>query len=152
MCYGHHDAIGDDAEVDAMLVLLRRQGEQAGAVLSDDAHATLKGEFDEVGAVRNGMPSVMTTMSPIPASTASTTAPLANRGGTKTTLAWAPVASLASAHVAYTGTETSLPLTRGLERHLAARLARVDAADDVRTGTEHAGGVSCPDARSCLGR
>ena len=42
----------------------------------------------------------MTTISSMPASTASTTAPLANRGGTNTTLALAPVASRASAQVA----------------------------------------------------
>src|SRR5690625_7473596 len=57
------------------------------------------------------MPSVMMTTSGMPASTASMTAPLAKAGGTKTTDTSAPVASLASATVPYTGTET-LPAWR----------------------------------------
>jgi len=56
-----------------------------------------------------GMPSVMTTMSSMPASTASTTADLANFGGTNTTLALAPVASRASPQVANTGMSASAP-------------------------------------------
>ncbi len=50
-----------------------------------------------------GMPSVMTTARPIPASIASNTADLANFGGTKITVTSAPVASIASATVAKTG-------------------------------------------------
>src|ERR687889_562189 len=50
-----------------------------------------------------GMPSVMTTASGIFASIASTTAALANAGGTKMTLTSAPVDSIASATVAKTG-------------------------------------------------
>jgi hypothetical protein len=62
-----------------------------------------------------GMPSVMTTASGICASIASTTAALANAGGTKMTLTSAPVASIASATVAKTGMpSTSLPALRGL--------------------------------------
>src|SRR3954462_9144882 len=52
------------------------------------------------------MPSVMTTASPIWASTASMTAPLANGGGTKMTLTSAPVSFMASATVPNTGTPT----------------------------------------------
>src|SRR5687768_13762023 len=51
------------------------------------------------------MPSVMTTASPICASTASMTASLANFGGTKMTLTSAPVSFIASATVPKTGTE-----------------------------------------------
>ena len=49
-----------------------------------------------------GMLSVMTTISSMPASMASTTASLAKRGGTNTTLALAPVASMASEQLANT--------------------------------------------------
>ena len=56
-----------------------------------------------------GMPSVMTTISSMPASMASTMASLAKRGGTNTTLALAPVAVRASAQVAYTGICASEP-------------------------------------------
>src|SRR5215213_804659 len=52
------------------------------------------------------MPSVMTTASPICASTASRTAPLAPAGGTKMTLTSAPVSFIASATVPNTGTLT----------------------------------------------
>src|ERR671926_481709 len=51
------------------------------------------------------MPSVMTTAIPIWASTASSTAALANFGGTKTTLTSAPVSFMASATEPKTGTE-----------------------------------------------
>src|SRR5829696_7994581 len=50
------------------------------------------------------MPSVMTTASPICASTASMTAPFANGGGTKMTLTSAPVSFMASATPPNTGT------------------------------------------------
>src|SRR5829696_7750508 len=50
------------------------------------------------------MPSVMTTASPICASTASMTAPFANGGGTKMTLTSAPVSFMASATPPKTGT------------------------------------------------
>src|SRR5256714_9656472 len=50
-----------------------------------------------------GMPSVITTASPIPASIASSTADLANRGGTNTTVTSAPVADIASPTLLYTG-------------------------------------------------
>src|SRR4051795_1782659 len=50
------------------------------------------------------MPSVMTTASPICASTASMTAPLAPAGGTKMTLTSAPVSFMASATLPKTGT------------------------------------------------
>ncbi|CAM5673160.1 hypothetical protein SVIOM342S_01369 [Streptomyces violaceorubidus] len=43
-----------------------------------------------------GMPSVMTTARPMPASAASTTAALAKAGGTKTTVTSAPVLSMPS--------------------------------------------------------
>ena len=56
-----------------------------------------------------GMPSVMTTISLMPASMASTTASLAKRGGTNTTLAWAPVTSTASAQLPNTRNVTSSP-------------------------------------------
>src|SRR5918998_254363 len=51
------------------------------------------------------MPSVMTTASPICASTASMTASLANFGGTKRTLTSAPVSFIASPTLPKTGTE-----------------------------------------------
>src|SRR5215470_12738653 len=51
-----------------------------------------------------GIPSVMTMTSPIPASTASVTAPLVPAGGTKTTETSAPVAAIASPTVPNTGT------------------------------------------------
>src|SRR3954452_11956333 len=51
-----------------------------------------------------GMPSVMTTARPMPASIASTTAALANAGGTKTTDTSAPVDDIASATDPKTGT------------------------------------------------
>src|SRR4051794_35098815 len=50
------------------------------------------------------MPSVMTTASPIWASTASRTAPFAPAGGTKMTLTSAPVSFIASATLPNTGT------------------------------------------------
>src|SRR5438270_905126 len=50
------------------------------------------------------MPSVMTTASPISASTASRTAPLAPAGGTKMTLTSAPVSFIASLTLPKTGT------------------------------------------------
>src|SRR5215212_7231336 len=50
------------------------------------------------------MPSVMTTASPICASTASMTAPFAPAGGTKTTVTSAPVSFMASATLPKTGT------------------------------------------------
>src|SRR5512142_2014827 len=50
-----------------------------------------------------GIPSVITTASPIPASIASTTAGLVAFGGTKTTLVSAPVSAMASATLAKTG-------------------------------------------------
>src|SRR5215212_6476007 len=50
------------------------------------------------------MPSVMTTASPICASTASRTAPFAPAGGTKITLTSAPVSFIASATLPNTGT------------------------------------------------
>src|SRR5215212_2228801 len=50
------------------------------------------------------MPSVMTTASPICASTASRTAPFAPAGGTKMTLTSAPVSFIASATLPKTGT------------------------------------------------
>src|SRR3954469_19814393 len=50
------------------------------------------------------MPSVMTTASPICASTASRTAPFAPAGGTKMTLTSAPVSFMASATLPKTGT------------------------------------------------
>ena len=56
-----------------------------------------------------GMPSVMMTTRSRSASTASYTAALAKRGGTKITETLPPVASFASATVAYTGTETVPP-------------------------------------------
>src|SRR3954471_20525415 len=52
---------------------------------------------------RVGMPSVMATMSGIPASAASMMASAANGGGTKMTVALAPVFSIASATVLKTG-------------------------------------------------
>src|SRR4051794_35714544 len=65
-----------------------------------------------------GMPSVMTTASPIWASTASMTAALANGGGTKMTLTSAPVSFMASATPPKTGTlvpskSTLSPALRG---------------------------------------
>src|ERR1051326_1038637 len=51
-----------------------------------------------------GMPSVMTIARPMPASTASTIAALANFGGTKMTVVSAPVALIASATALNTGT------------------------------------------------
>src|SRR4051812_48725298 len=64
------------------------------------------------------MPSVMTTASPIWASTASMTAALANGGGTKMTLTSAPVSFIASATPPNTGTlvpskSTLSPTLRG---------------------------------------
>src|SRR5215213_1999879 len=64
------------------------------------------------------MPSVMTTASPICASTASMTALLANGGGTKMTLTSAPVSFMASATPPKTGTlapskSTVVPALRG---------------------------------------
>src|SRR5215475_1025130 len=53
-----------------------------------------------------GIPSVMTTASSMPASIASTTAALANFGGTKTTVVSAPVALMASPTELKTGTFT----------------------------------------------
>src|SRR4051812_18153466 len=50
-----------------------------------------------------GMPSVITTVSPMPASIASITAALANLGGTNTTDTSAPVADIASPTELYTG-------------------------------------------------
>src|SRR6266705_4228280 len=66
-----------------------------------------------------GMPSVITTTSGIPASTASITALLAPAGGTKTTEMSAPVAAMVSATVPNTGTalpprSTVWPALRGL--------------------------------------
>src|SRR3954468_5305740 len=66
-----------------------------------------------------GMPSVMTTASPICASTASMTASFANAGGTKMTLTSAPVSFIASATPPNTGTlvpskSTDWPALRGL--------------------------------------
>src|SRR3569833_113419 len=58
------------------------------------------------------MPSVMTTASPIWASTASMTAPLANGGGTKMTLTSAPVSFIASATLPHTGTLAPSKSTR----------------------------------------
>src|SRR5512132_2713958 len=65
------------------------------------------------------MPSVMTTTSGIPASTASITAPFVPAGGTKTTDTSAPVAAMVSATVPNTGTgvpprSTVWPALRGL--------------------------------------
>src|SRR5579859_7972200 len=65
------------------------------------------------------MPSVITTTSGIPASTASITALLAPAGGTNTTDTSAPVAAMVSATVPNTGTEapprsTVWPALRGL--------------------------------------
>src|SRR5215210_7251450 len=65
-----------------------------------------------------GMPSVMTTASPMPASTASMTAAFANGGGTKMTLTSAPVSFIASATPPKTGTlapskSTLVPALRG---------------------------------------
>src|SRR5919206_1230216 len=65
------------------------------------------------------MPSVMTTASPMPASTASMTAAFANGGGTKMTLTSAPVSFMASATPPNTGTvapskSTLSPALRGL--------------------------------------
>src|SRR3954467_4005633 len=65
------------------------------------------------------MPSVMTTASPMPASTASMTAAFANGGGTKMTLTSAPVSFMASATPPKTGTlvpskSTLVPALRGL--------------------------------------
>src|SRR4051812_64839 len=65
------------------------------------------------------MPSVMTTARPMPASTASITAALANGGGTKMTLTSAPVSFIASATPPKTGTvapskSTLVPALRGL--------------------------------------
>src|SRR5215217_883952 len=65
------------------------------------------------------MPSVMTTASPIWASTASMTAALANGGGTKMTLTSAPVSFMASPTPPNTGTlapskSTLVPALRGL--------------------------------------
>src|SRR3954468_19129253 len=64
------------------------------------------------------MPSVMTTARPMPASTASMTAALANGGGTKMTLTSAPVSFIASATPPKTGTvapskSTGVPALRG---------------------------------------
>src|SRR3954454_12236894 len=64
------------------------------------------------------MPSVMTTARPMPASTASITAALANGGGTKMTLTSAPVSFIASATPPKTGTlapskSTVVPALRG---------------------------------------
>src|SRR5882724_3705885 len=64
------------------------------------------------------MPSVITTHRPIPASIASSTAPLENAGGTNTTVTSAPVFAMASATVAKTGSSvpsksTSWPALRG---------------------------------------
>src|SRR4051794_26139988 len=64
------------------------------------------------------MPSVMTTARPMPASTASMTAALANGGGTKMTLTSAPVSFIASATPPNTGTlvpskSTLVPALRG---------------------------------------
>src|SRR3954463_1006581 len=58
------------------------------------------------------MPSVMTTASPIWASTASITAFLAPAGGTKMTLTSAPVSFIASATPPNTGTEAPSDSTR----------------------------------------
>ena len=58
------------------------------------------------------MPSVMTTASPIWASTASMTAALANGGGTKMTLTSAPVSFMASATPPNTGTLAPSKSTR----------------------------------------
>ena len=82
-----------------------------------------------------GTPSVMTTASPMPASTASVTAAPANAGGTKTTVASAPVACDGFAYGAEDGHGAVV------EVDAAARLARVDAADDVGAGGEHPAGV-----------
>ena len=65
-----------------------------------------------------GMPSVITTQSGIPASTASTTAAFAKAGGTKTTLVSAPVSAIASATVPKIGSvvppiSTVVPALRG---------------------------------------
>jgi len=57
------------------------------------------------------MPSVITTQSGTWASTASTTAPLANLGGTNTTETFAPVASTASATEPNTGMSPLPPST-----------------------------------------
>lgn len=66
-----------------------------------------------------GMPSVMTTARPMPASAASTTADLAKAGGTNTTVTSAPVAAMPAATDPKTGTarsskSTVRPALRGL--------------------------------------
>ena len=67
--------------------------------------------FDPWDRVKNsalsltGTPSVITTASGISASIASTTAPLVNLAGTKITVTFAPVASMASPTELNTGTE-----------------------------------------------
>ena len=71
-----------------------------------------------------GMPSVMTTASGMAASTASSTAAFAKRGGTNTTETLAPVASIAAA----TSLNTGMPSTSW------PGLARGDAGDDLRAG------------------
>src|SRR5689334_3873624 len=65
-----------------------------------------------------GMPSVITTASPMPASTASSTAALQNAGGTKITDTSAPVSAMASPTEANTGRDvpsksTLVPALRG---------------------------------------
>src|SRR5690606_5251727 len=61
-----------------------------------------------------GMPAGMITVSGMPASTASSTAPLACAGGTNTTDTSAPVAAMASATVPNTGTSTPASSKRTL--------------------------------------
>ena len=92
-----------------MLVLLRRQGEQAGAVRSDDAHATLKGEFDEVGAVRNGNAFGDDHDEPDSGFDGLDHGAFGEPWRHEDHTGLGARRSLASAHVAYTGTETSLP-------------------------------------------
>lgn len=80
--------------------------------------------FDAAYAVNateswTGMPSVMTTARPMPASAASITAALAKAGGTNTTLTSAPVDRIPSATDPKTGTarsskSTVRPALRGL--------------------------------------
>ena len=99
------DAVGDDAQIDAGVA----ERDETRAVRSDDAHALLERQFDEVCGIghRNAFSDDHDEFDA--GFDGFDTADLANFGGTNTTLALAPVASRASPQVANTGMFASTP-------------------------------------------
>ena len=96
-------------------------GEMTPGQLGPRVRVPFSGVRVKAAVSATGMPSVMMTTSGSAASIASTTAPFANGGGTKTTETSAPVAATASATVPKTGMVRDRPRRR---IHGLAGLAR----------------------------